>query len=93
MIAELKRITAGGWQYPPKIICGFWNQPPDHHQIICAWSPEGAIRGGYVHQYSTVFPQLALTRTKGSLVEQGPGMGYFYREEKFNHPSFKQAWI
>ena len=89
-IAELKRITGGRLAiYPPKIhLLWFWNQLPDHHQIICAWSPEGAIRGGYVQQYIPLLvPQYPLTRTKDHWWNvQVPGMGYFYREEKFNHP-------
>lgn len=89
-IAELKRITNGNLAiYPPKIhLLRFWNMVPECHQVICGWSPEGAIRGNFVHQYIPLLvPSKPLRRTKDHWWNvQVPGLGYFYREEQFDHP-------
>jgi DNA modification methylase len=89
-LAELKRTAMGNVAlYPPKIhLLKFWNMLPEHHQIICAWSPEGAIRGNFVHQYIPLLvPNKPLQRTKDHWWNvQVPGLGYFYREESFGNP-------
>lgn len=88
-LSEIKRIGKQVAVYPPKKhMLWFWNLLPEHHQIICAWSPEGAIRGNFVHQYIPLLvPNKPVKRTKDHWWNvQVPGMGYFYREEKFNHP-------
>lgn len=89
-LAELKRITNGNVAiYPPKKhMRWFWNMLPDHHQVICAWSPEGAIRSNFVHQYIPLLvPNKPLQRIKDHWWNvQVPGLGYFYREEQFDHP-------
>lgn len=75
--------------YPPKTkLLDYWNLLPDQHLLICAWSPEGAIRGNYVHQYIPLLvPPKPEIRTKDHWWNvQVPGLGYFYREEKFDHP-------
>lgn len=77
--------------YPPKIhLRWFWNQLPENHPVIVAWSPEGAIRGGYVHQYAPLLlPQKPLNRCKDHWWNiQIPGLGYFFREENFGHPGY-----
>lgn len=88
-ISEAKRVGKSIAVYPPKKhLLWFWNQLPDHHQIICAWSPEGAIRSNFVHQYIPLLvPNKPVKRVKDHWWNvQAPGMGYFYREEKFDHP-------
>lgn len=89
-LAELKRVAMGNVAlYPPKIhLLRFWNMLPEHHQIVCAWSPEGAIRGNFVHQYIPLLvPNKPLQRTKDHWWNvQVPGLGYFYREESFGNP-------
>ena len=88
-LKEIKRIGKLVAVYPPKIhLLWFWNQLPEHHQIICAWSPEGAIRGNFVHQYIPLLvPNKPVIRTKDHWWNvQVPGMGYFYHEEKVDHP-------
>jgi site-specific DNA-methyltransferase (adenine-specific) len=88
-ISELKRVCKSVAIYPPKIhLLWFWNQVPENHQIICAWSPEGAIRGKFIHQYIPVLvPPNPLIRTKDHWWNvQVPGLGYYYKEEKFGNP-------
>jgi site-specific DNA-methyltransferase (adenine-specific) len=88
-IFELKRICLNVAIYPPKKhLLWFWNQIPENYQIICAWSPEGAIRSNFIHQYIPLLvPSKPVKRTKDHWWNvQVPGMGYFYREEKFDHP-------
>ncbi len=89
-ISELQRITGDNVAiYPPKIhLLRFWNMLPQSHQVICAWSPEGAIRANFVHQYIPLLvPPRPLQRTKDHWWNvQVPGLGYFYREETFDHP-------
>lgn len=88
-LSELKRICKTFAVYPPKKhLLWFWNQIPDHHQIICAWSPEGAIRNNFIHQYVPLLvPNKPIKRIKDHWWNvQVSGMGYFYKEEKFNHP-------
>lgn len=88
-IRELRRICKTFAIYPPKKhLLWFWNQVPENYQIICAWSPEGAIRSNYVHQYIPLLvPSKPLKRIKDHWWNvQVPGLGYFYREEKSGHP-------
>lgn len=86
---EIKRVGKTVAVYPPKIhLLWFWNQLPENHQIICAWSPEGAIRGNFVHQYIPLLvPNKPVKRTKDHWWNvQVPGMGYFYHEKQYDHP-------
>jgi DNA modification methylase len=88
-IAELRRICLTFAVYPPKIhLLKFWNMIPENHQVICAWSPEGAFRGHFIHQYIPLLvPSRPVKRIKDHWWNvQVPGMGYFYREEKFDNP-------
>lgn len=88
-IKELKRVCYSIAIYPPKKhLRWFWNQIPENYQIICAWSPEGAIRSNFVHQYIPLLvPPKPVKRTKDHWWNvQVPGMGYYYKEKTFGHP-------
>ena len=88
-ITEIKRVSRSFAIYPPKTkLLEYWNLMPEQHLIICAWSPEGAIRGNFIHQYIPLLvPSKPKTRTKDHWWNvQVSGLGYFYREEKFDHP-------
>ncbi|MDY6866639.1 MAG: site-specific DNA-methyltransferase, partial [Chloroflexota bacterium] len=88
-IANIKRVSKSFAIYPPKIrLREFWNLMPDQHMLICAWSPMGAPRGGFIHQYIPLsVPNKPLIRTQDHWWNvQVPGMGYFYREKTYNHP-------
>lgn len=77
--------------YPPKIhFLWFWNQLPEHHPVICAWSPSGAIRAGYIHQYAPLLlPKKPINRVADHWWNvQVPGLGYFFREETYGHPGY-----
>jgi hypothetical protein len=88
-LAELLRRTDRVSLYPPKKhLRWFWNRVPTAHQIICGWSPAGAIRGGWVHQYAPLLlsaPRQKMTPDHWWNV-QIPGLGYFFREETYGHP-------
>ena len=88
-IKEIKRISWSVAIYPPKKhLLWFWNKFPENYQIICAWSPEGAIRSNFVHQYIPLLvPPKPVRRTKDHWWNvQVPGMGYYYKEKTFGHP-------
>ena len=75
--------------YPPKTkLLEYWNLMPHKHLIICAWSPFGAIRGNFIHQYIPLLvPSKPVTRVKDCWWNvQVSGLGYFYREKKYDHP-------
>ena len=76
--------------YPPKIhFRWFWNRLPNHHPVICGWSPAGAIRGGWVHQYAPLLLPKPLKRIPDLWWNvQIPGLGYFFRENNFGHPGY-----
>jgi DNA modification methylase len=88
-ITLLEQKSQNIGMYPPKIhFLWFWNRLSYLHQVILAWSPCGAIRGGWAHQYA---PLLMPKKTKHRDADhwwnmQMPGLGYFYREDRFNHP-------
>jgi DNA modification methylase len=89
IVNEVKRVSVDFAIYPPKIhLLEFWKMMPEKHMIVCAWSPEGAMRSNFVHQYVPLLvPSKPLKRTKDHWWNvQVSGLGFFYREEKFNHP-------
>ena len=88
-ILEIKRVSKSFAIYPPKIrLREFWNLMPNQHLLICAWSPMGAPRGGFIHQYIPLLvPSKPLIKTQDHWWNvQVPGMGYFYREKTYDHP-------
>jgi DNA modification methylase len=88
-ITELNRVAKTIAIYPPKIhLLRFWNMIPDNHLIICAWSPAGAIRSNFIHQYIPLLvPPKPLILTKDHWWNvQVPGLGYFYKEKTYDHP-------
>jgi DNA modification methylase len=88
-LAELHRLSACVSIYPPKYkLRWFWDRCPNAHLVVVGWSPAGAIRGGWTHQYA---PLLLQKRGKERDADhwwnvQVPGLGYFYREETYGHP-------
>ncbi len=73
---------------PKKHFRWFLNRLPEHHPIICGWTISGCIRANYIHQYA---PILLPKKPKNICPDfwlnvQMVGMGYFFKEEKFDHP-------
>lgn len=87
-MVELQRVARAVAVYPPKIhLRRFWEMVPENHLVICGWSPVGAIRGHYIHQYA---PLLLPPRPNKRIPDhwwnpQLPGLGYFFKEDRFDH--------
>jgi site-specific DNA-methyltransferase (adenine-specific) len=77
--------------YPPKKhFLWFWNQMPTHRPVICTWRHSGAFHGKWIHQYAPLLlPAQPKVKTPDHWDSvQVPGMGYFFRENKFGHPGY-----
>lgn len=88
-LAEIKRVSKRIAVYPPKKhLLWFWNELPESYLLICGWSPEGAIRGRFVHHYVPLLvPANPVKRIKDLWYNvQVPGLGYFYREKNWGNP-------
>jgi hypothetical protein len=76
---------------PQKYTLDYWSLlGKDYHQIILTYSPEGAIRYGFVNQHSSILTNAKpVKRTKNVWHNcQMPGLGYFFREQTFGHPGY-----
>lgn len=89
-IKQIKRTGNSFAIYPPKIrLREFWNLMPNQHLLICSWSPMGAPRGKFIHQYIP----LLVPKEPVKMIQdhwwnaQVPEMGYFYTETKYAHPA------
>lgn len=92
-IAECKRISDDFLcvYVPSKYKLEYWNVlGKGYKDIIITWSPEGAIRYGYVNQFASILCNAApVTRTKDIWSNvQVPGMGYFFKENNYGHPGY-----
>lgn len=91
-ISEVKRICPEMVVYPPrKYFLHYWNLLGENFkQIVLTWSPEGAIRNGYVNQHATILSGAKpKQRTKDWWHNcQMRGLGYFFRENDFGHPGY-----
>lgn len=88
-ISKLEKLSDNIAIFAPKIhFRWFWNRLPEHHPVICGWTPEGCIRSNFVHQYSPILlPKKPKNRCKDFWLNvQMSGLGYFFKEEKFDHP-------
>ena len=63
---------------------------PDYRQIILSYSPEGAFRFGFVNQFSSILTNAKpVIKTKNVWHNtQMPGLGYFFKENNFDHPGY-----
>ena len=76
---------------PQKWMLDYWKElGDDYRQIVLSYGPEGAIRYGFVNQFSSI-----LTNAKpiGYIKNvwhncQMPGLGWFFREDSFGHPGY-----
>lgn len=78
--------------YPPrKYLLDYWNMlGRDYKQIALTWTPEGAIRYGFVNQHTLLLTNAKpKKRTKDHWHNlQMRGMGYFFRENDYGHPGY-----
>ncbi|MFA7254041.1 MAG: DNA methyltransferase [Patescibacteria group bacterium] len=92
-INQLKRITNNNIAVyvPTKYILEYWNMlGSDYRQIILSYSPEGAFRFGFVNQFSSILTNAKpVIKTKNVWHNtQMPGLGYFFKENNFDHPGY-----
>ncbi len=92
IIFQIKRIArAACFFVPQKYFLQYWSMlGPGYKQIILSYSPEGAIRYGYVNQFSSL---LCDARPTGYVKNvwhncQMTGLGWFFRENTFGHPGY-----
>ena len=91
-IGEVKRLSPEMCIYPPKkYLPEYWQMlGREYQQIVMTWTPEGAIRGGFVDQYAVLLTNAKpKTRTKNLWSNvQMRGMGYFFRENDYGHAGY-----
>jgi len=76
---------------PRKYLFDYWQiMGRECKQIILTWNPEGAIRGGFVNQHSSLLtnakPKTRIKDVWNNL--QTPGLGWFFREQTYGHPGY-----
>jgi site-specific DNA-methyltransferase (adenine-specific) len=74
--------------YPPKYkIQFFLSHLPKCHIVVCTWSAAGAMHGSWMHQYAPILLSTPQKKTADHWHNiQMPGLGFFYKEERYNHP-------
>jgi len=93
IIEECKRISLDrlAFYVPRKYILNYWNLlGPNYHQIILSYNPEGAIRYGFVNQFSSILTNVKpLKYTKNVWHNcQMRGLGWFFRENDYGNPGY-----
>ncbi|MBD2505098.1 site-specific DNA-methyltransferase [Anabaena azotica] len=76
---------------PRKYLLDYWTiLGRQYKQIILTWTPEGAIRNGFVNQHSSLLTNAKpKQRTKDVWHNlQTPGLGWFFREQTYEHPGY-----
>lgn len=78
--------------YPPrKYLLRYWEMlGAECKQIILTWSPEGAIRGGFVNQHACLLSNAKPKRRVKDVWHnvQTQGLGWFFKEPTFGHPGY-----
>ena len=76
---------------PTKYLPQYWGMIGHKaKQVVITWTPEGAIRGGFVNQFASLLVTAKpKQRTKDLWTKvQMRGMGYFFTENDFGHPGY-----
>ena len=96
-LEDIKRISDKGIVVysPTKYFQEYQVMIGKTHQIILTWTPEGAVRNGYVNQYASL---LATAVPIGRVKDhwhglQMRGMGYFFKENDYGHPGYTSEAI
>jgi DNA modification methylase len=91
-ISHLKRLTPEIAVYvPTKYIVDYWNRlGKQYKQIVLSWTPEGAIRSGFINQFASILTNAKpKQRTKDVWNNlQTQGLGYFFRENDYGNPGY-----
>jgi site-specific DNA-methyltransferase (adenine-specific) len=94
-VSGAKRIAASVGIYAPnKYLLHYWNELGETaRQIILSYSPEGAIRGDLVNQFSVILTTARAVRYEKNVWHnmQMPGLGWFFREDTYGHPGYTSA--
>ena len=93
VIIELKRVSGNKIALftPTKYFLEIWNMlGKDYRQIILSYSLEGAIRFGFVNQFSSF---LVNKKPVGYVKNvwhnlQMTSLGWFFREKSYGHPAY-----
>jgi hypothetical protein len=76
---------------PRKYARQYWQMLGDgFSQVVFPWTPEGAIRNGFVNQFASLLTDAKpKERTKDVWLNvQMRGMGYFFKESDYGHPGY-----
>jgi len=97
-IKECKRISNNRMAFyvPQKYMLEYWNMlGPDYRQIVLSYNPEGAIRYGFINQFSSILTNVKpLKYTKNVWHNcQMPGLGWFFRENNYGNPGYTSEEI
>jgi DNA modification methylase len=91
-INQAKRLAPEICIYTPKsYLPNYWAMLGfEYQQIIIRKGPEGAIRGGFVDQFSTLLTNAKPKERIKNVWEkvQQRGNGYFFNENDFDHPGY-----
>lgn len=92
-IKEIKRVSGNkcAVMAPTKYKLQWWLfLGKDYREIQLTYSPEGAFRFGFINQFSTILTNVKpIIYTKNVWHNcQMPGLGYFFRENNWNHPGY-----
>ncbi len=92
-IVEMKRVSGNRLVVfvPQKYKLDWWQMlGGDYKEIILSWSPEGALRGNYCNQFSTLLTNVRPVRYTKNVWHncQMTGLGWFFREDNYGHPGY-----
>jgi DNA modification methylase len=91
-IEQIKNLAPEMCIYPPKKYqLDYWLMlGKEYKQIILPWTPEGEIRNGFVDQFAFLLTNAKpKERVKNVWLKvQLQGLGYFFKENNFDHPGY-----
>ncbi len=97
VLCEINRISKTACIYTPhKYALHYWYVlGPGYKQIILSYSPEGAIRFGFVNQFSFLLTNAKPNQYCKNVWHncQMPGLGWFFRENTYGCPGYTSEEI
>lgn len=77
---------------PRKYYLDYWSMlGKAYQQIILPWTPEGAIRSGFINQFASLLTNAKPKEPRVKdvwLKVQMQGLGYFFKEDTHEHPGY-----